>query len=202
MKSEMKMAVAGLLVMAAMQSCQLVTGAIDIAREVKGFPVEVKLNDGTLLAGEAKMPNGRTKTVTVKEADGTKHKLDSEDIAYLTAWSEKAPDSRFTLVYKGKRWMVPKSVGRYLAVFAQSGDFYIGKDGTMHVTGTQIHYYGFRPGEEEGTLIAHTDYSKKQARKSVTAYLSDDPDLCRAIEAKEIDPFDFDTICAEYNPGQ
>ena len=52
MKSEMKMAVAGLLVMAAMQSCQLVTGAIDIAREVKGFPVEVKLNDGTLLAGE------------------------------------------------------------------------------------------------------------------------------------------------------
>ena len=50
--------VLGLMALAGLQSCQLVAGAIEVAREVKDFPMEIKLHDGTVLAGEARMPNG------------------------------------------------------------------------------------------------------------------------------------------------
>ena len=53
--------VLGLMALAGLQSCQLVAGAIEVAREVKDFPMEIKLHDGTVLAGEARMPNGGTR---------------------------------------------------------------------------------------------------------------------------------------------
>ena len=46
-------------------SCQLITTAVDISRDVKGFPVLVTFEDGSTLTGEAKLPNGTTKKVTV-----------------------------------------------------------------------------------------------------------------------------------------
>ena len=64
--------VLGLMALAGLQSCQLVAGAIEVAREVKDFPMEIKLHDGTVLAGEARMPNGGTRDVNLKLADGTK----------------------------------------------------------------------------------------------------------------------------------
>lgn len=66
--------VLGLMALAGLQSCQLVAGAIEVAREVKDFPMEIKLHDGTVLAGEARMPNGGTRDVNLKLADGTKKK--------------------------------------------------------------------------------------------------------------------------------
>ena len=95
--------VLGLMALAGLQSCQLVAGAIEVAREVKDFPMEIKLHDGTVLAGEARMPNGGTRDVNLKLADGTKKEVESEDIAYLTAWNPKMPDSKFAMVYKDKK---------------------------------------------------------------------------------------------------
>ena len=60
--------VLGLMALAGLQSCQLVAGAIEVAREVKDFPMEIKLHDGTVLAGEARMPNGGTRDVNLKLA--------------------------------------------------------------------------------------------------------------------------------------
>lgn len=40
--------VLGLMALAGLQSCQLVAGAIEVAREVKDFPMEIKLHDGTM----------------------------------------------------------------------------------------------------------------------------------------------------------
>ena len=57
--------VLGLMALAGLQSCQLVAGAIEVAREVKDFPMEIKLHDGTVLAGEARMPNGGTRDVNL-----------------------------------------------------------------------------------------------------------------------------------------
>ena len=36
--------VLGLMALAGLQSCQLVAGAIEVAREVKDFPMEIKLH--------------------------------------------------------------------------------------------------------------------------------------------------------------
>ena len=80
--------------------------------------MEIKLHDGTVLAGEARMPNGGTRDVNLKLADGTKKEVESEDIAYLTAWNPKMPDSKFAMVYKDKKWMTPKAVGEHVAIFA------------------------------------------------------------------------------------
>ena len=130
--------VLGLMALAGLQSCQLVAGSIEVAREVKDFPMEIKLHDGTVLAGEARMPNGGTRDVNLKLADGTKKEVESEDIAYLTAWNPKMPDSKFAMVYKDKKWMTPKAVGEHVAIFAYAADFFVGKDGTMTVSGTSM----------------------------------------------------------------
>ena len=194
--------VLGLMALAGLQSCQLVAGAIEVAREVKDFPMEIKLHDGTVLAGEARMPNGGTRDVNLKLADGTKKEVESEDIAYLTAWNPKMPDSKFAMVYKDKKWMTPKAVGEHVAIFAYAADFFVGKDGTMTVSGTSISYIAFRPGEEEGTVVCSSDSSKKRARKSLMEYFADDPDLCTALDDGEIGPFDFERICEAYDPAK
>ena len=180
----------------------VVAGAIEVAREVKDFPMEIKLHDGTVLAGEARMPNGGTRDVNLKLADGTKKEVESEDIAYLTAWNPKMPDSKFAMVYKDKKWMTPKAVGEHVAIFAYAADFFVGKDGTMTVSGTSISYIAFRPGEEEGTVVCSSDSSKKRARKSLMEYFADDPDLCTALDDGEIGPFDFERICEAYDPAK
>ena len=194
--------VLGLMALAGLQSCQLVAGAIEVAREVKDFPMEIKLHDGTVLAGEARMPNGGTRDVNLKLADGTKKEVESEDIAYLTAWNPKMPDSKFAMVYKDKKWMTPKAVGEHVAIFAYAADFFVGKDGTMTVSGTSISYIAFRPGGEEGTVVCSSDSSKKRARKSLMEYFADDPDLCTALDDGEIGPFDFERICEAYDPAK
>lgn len=185
-----------------LSSCGIVSTAVEISRDVKKYPVEVVLNEGETLAGEAKLPNGRTKKVTVKGADGQKTKVKSADIERMTAWNAKAPDSRFVLVYQDKTWRTLKAVGRHIAIFSQSADYYINKNGVMTVKGDAIFYYGLRPGDAEATFIVRQGESTlaRAARKALIAYFSDDPDLCKAIENKEIGPYDFDRICEEYTP--
>ncbi|MCD8318494.1 MAG: hypothetical protein LUC45_06525 [Paraprevotella sp.] len=191
---------AGLIALFCIEACSIVTTAVDIKREVQKFPMEVKLTDGTLLAGTAKLPNARTKKVTLKEEDWTEHKVASAYIDYLTAWDEKNPDGSFMLVYKNKSWMVPKAVGKYLAFFAQSDDYWINKKGVMVLKGTRIIYYGFRAGEDESKSFFIEDGSTRSARKTLLENLSDDEELCKMIESQEIKPFDLDRICELYNP--
>lgn len=193
-----------LLVVCGMVSCQIVTGAIDVAREVKGFPVVVTLQDGTVVTGEAKLPNGGTKKVTVKGEDGERHKLQAEDILTLTAWNDKAPDMKYAMVFRDKHWLVPEAVGEHLMVFALAVDYFIEKDGDMVLKGEHFSFYGFRPGEETGTLLGTTHFanSNKLARKYLMEYLADDPEMCERIRDKDIEPFDYKRICEEYNPAK
>lgn len=108
-------------------SCQLITTAVDISRDVKGFPVLVTFEDGSTLTGEAKLPNGTTKKVTVTDSLGEKHKIKSEDIASLTAWNENAPDAKHILLYRERTWRALEAVGEHLIVLSQSADYYIAK---------------------------------------------------------------------------
>lgn len=185
-----------------LNSCGIVSTAVEISRDVKKYPMEIALHEGGTVTGEAKLPNGRTKKVTVKDENGNKTKLKSADIAQLTVWNAKAPDSRFVLVYQDKAWRTLKAVGRYIAIFSQSADYYINKNGVMTVKGNAISYYGLRPGDVEATFIVQQSEStlNRAARKALIAYFADDPDLCNAIENKEISPYDFDRICEEYVP--
>ncbi len=185
-----------------LNSCFIATTAVELSRDAKKYPVEVALHDGGTITGEAKLPNGRTKKVTVKDENGNKTNLKSADIARLTVWNAKAPDSRFVLVFQNKTWRTLKAVGQHIAIFSQSADYYINKNGVMTVKGNAISYYGLRPGDEEATFIVQQSESTlaRAARKALIAYFADDPDLCKAIENKEINPYDFDRICEEYVP--
>lgn len=185
---------------ALLTSCQLVTTAVDISREVKKYPVIVTFEDGSTLEGRAKLPNGPTKKVTVTDSLGEKHKIKSEDIASLTAWNDKAPDVKHMLFYREKTWRTLEAVGEHLIVLSQSGDYYIAKNGVMTIKGQYINFYGYRPGKEEGTWIGGKGYTKGSARKALLKYLADDPELCERIESKEIDPLDYETICSDYTP--
>ena len=142
-----------------LNSCGIVSTAVEISRDVKKYPMEIALHEGETLTGEAKLPNGRTKKVTVKDENGNKTKL-------------------------------------------KSADYYINKNGVMTVKGNAISYYGLRPGDVEATFIVQQSEStlNRAARKALIAYFADDPELCNAIENKEIGPYDFDRICEEYVP--
>lgn len=181
-------------------SCQLVTTAVDIARDVKKYPVIVTFEDGSTLTGEAQLPNGVTKKITVTDSLDKKHKIKSEDIAYLTAWNDKAPDTKHTFIYREKLWKTPEAMSEYLLVLTYGADYYIAKNGVMTIKGDKINFYGYRPGEEEGTWIGGKGYTKGSARKALLKYLDDDPELCKRIKDKEIDPLDYETICSEYKP--
>ena len=76
-------AILGCVGIALLASCQLVTTVVDVSREVKKYPVIVTFEDGSTLTGEAKLPNGATKKVTVTDSLDVKHKIKSEDIASL-----------------------------------------------------------------------------------------------------------------------
>lgn len=193
-------AILGCVGIALLASCQLVTTVVDVSREVKKYPVIVTFEDGSTLTGEAKLPNGATKKVTVTDSLDVKHKIKSEDIASLIAWNENAPDEKHVLFYREKTWRTLEEMGEHLMVLSQSDDYYIAKNGVMTIKGQYINFYGYRPGEEKGTWIGGRGYTKGSARRALLKYLADDPDLCERIENKEIDPLDYETICSEYKP--
>ena len=186
----------------AMASCQVVTTSIELSREVKRFPVVASLTDGTTVRGEAKLPNVGTKDVTIRDSPGQKREIDSEDIASLMAWNEQAPDAKHLFVYYDKLWMAVAGAGDHLMVFARSTDYYIDKGGTLTVKGAHFTYYAAKPGDTEPTLLFKGAPTKKKRRDFWIEYLADDPALCDKIAAEEIDPFDFDAICAEYKPTE
>ena len=191
-----------LVAAAGMASCGISTPTGDLMRDAKRFPVVVSLSDGTTVRGEARLPNVGTRDVTIRDSLGQKREIDSEDIASLMAWNEKAPDAKHLFVYYDKLWMAVAGAGDHLMVFARSTDYYIDKGGTLTVKGAHFTYYAAKPGDTEPTLLFKGAPTKKERRDFWIEYLADDPALCDKIAAEEIDPFDFDAICAEYKPTE
>ncbi len=192
---------AWLVAAAGMASCGVSTPTGDLVRDAKRFPVVVSLSDGTTVRGEARLPNVGTRDVTIRDSLGSKREIDSKDIASLTAWNKKAPDAKHVFVYYDKLWMAIVEVGDHLMVFARSTDYYIDKGGTLTVKGGHITYFAAKPGDTEPTLLFKGAPTKQKRINFWAEYLADDPALCEKMRGKEIDPDDFEAICAEYNPA-
>lgn len=196
-----------------MQACQLVcaaalcqscitTAIISARKNNKKFPMEITLNDGTKLTGEAKVPDGKTKSLTLREEDGTKHKLKSADIDFVESWNPKSDDTHFTMFYREKRRMVPRAAGENLMILSSSADFTMDKHGTMTVSGQSIVHYAVRRGDGEVTRIGGNGFTTRSARKALLDFLSDDPELCRMLEEKEVGHYDYEKLCELYKPAR
>lgn len=214
MKKLLAKIIFGALTLASASSCGIIGAALQIKNETKYEPASVLLADGTVLEGSAVLPNGSTAELKFKDAEGNKQKIQSSDVECLSVWKEGFEDKKFYFFYreylyythkkKGdmfrSMWMVPKASGEHLTVMAGAADYQFNNQGDLILVGETIPYYGFKDGYDYGTLINSAGWTGSSARKWAVDYLSDDPDLCQAISGKEIDPFDFDTICDEYNP--
>lgn len=183
-----------------LQSCQLIVDSIVYRKK---YPTEVKLTDGTLLVGRAKLPQAYTKKVAIEAEDGTKQKVKATDIASLTAANELNPEQPHRMMYlpkeQGKCWIALAKAGEHVVFFAGGRNYKVDKHGTMTVSGKAINYYAFRSGEEWPTWLTSTNTGWGN-RKRYQAYFADDPELCEAIAEKEIKPLDLERICKEYNP--
>lgn len=195
-------------------SCGVIDAALQIKNETKYEHASVLMADGTVLEGSAILPNGNTRTLHFKDSEGVKQKIGSSDIECLYIWKKGHEDNKYILVYKEylwcsnkkkgdvfrNAWMSPMAVGNHLVVMICAADYQFKANGDMLMIGDSLPYYGFKENVSYGIYMTAESSTKASARKSLTEFLSDDPDLCSDIESKAIDPFDFGTICDSYNP--
>ncbi len=198
-------------------SCGVAQAVLQIRNETKFECASVVLDDGTVLEGEAVLPNGYSESISFRTENGEKRKIPSSEIDFLTMWNKNHGDNKYVLVYRDaylgttkkkgdifkSRWMLPEATGPHLAVMAYADDFQFNAYGQMLLVGEQIRYYFFKENDSRGYNVASKGYanSVSLARSEIMDFLSDDPDLCKAIKEKRIEPFEFDIICETYSPG-
>lgn len=206
----------------ALDSCQVV----DMVKSgTTYYYTELMTNDDRLVTGEigglrsSNLPSAAA-VISIKTDEGKREKIKSEDIKYLTISRKGHPENQQTLLYmdwkipytrKGeqkykvrKNWQVLKDRGDNLMITAMGATYSLSKDGALVVTFSSnegIRYCMLRPGDDCPVYFGRSIYGDKAMREQMCEFLSDDPALCKKIESKEIDAFDFKTIVEQYNPS-
>lgn len=203
-------------------SCQIVELAIS---GTTYYDTEITTQDNQLIAGRiggqrsSNLPSG-SKTISIKTDEGRK-KIKSERIKYMTLARKNHPEKQQTLVYteckmpytkKGeqkfrtfKNWQILNSRGDNLLITAYGHTYSLAKDGALIITYSRdegIKYCIRRSNDDCPILIGRSISSRSYMRKQWQAYLSADPVLCKKIESKEIDAFDFAAIAEQYDPAR
>lgn len=179
------------------------------------------MKDGTEYAGRVKMPKCNTKKIRIKTENGEKMKLQNTDIALLGVWKKTHTDKCHYLVslpYVGNKlfstkkekiiapqWMAIRVVGDYVEFYCCSYNYSITRDGSLVITSVQngsIAFIARKKGDDKGRIIGFQGSGSKQWRTSLMNYLSDDPDLCKKLENKEIEPSDLQRIADLYHPQE
>ncbi|MDE6482660.1 MAG: hypothetical protein K2L01_02720 [Rikenellaceae bacterium] len=173
--------------------------------------VHVVLKNGDTFDGRIKLPDGwSTKPVKVTPDEGKARKFKPEEIAALVVWEKKHPDKQFvmrriTRPYYNKKgqwkrdnvqWMFVEAAGEHLTIYMGATMYEFNKrNGTL--VGLAQYNSGFssvgvKTGAEKGVYIGN--------KKSLMDFLSDDPTICRRLEANEISANDYQTIVDVYEP--
>lgn len=203
-----------------LSSCQI---AEVVIRGTTYYDTEITMKDGRLITGRiggqrSSQLASASKTISIKTDEG-RQKIKSEQIKYMKLARKGHPEKQQTLVFtkwkipytkKGKakelireNWQAVYSAGDHLIITACGHAFSIDKNGALIVSFSRdegIKYCILRAGDECPIYIGSSTYAKKSMRKVWMNYLSDDAELCRKIENKEIDSFNFDVIAEQYNP--
>ncbi|NPD90857.1 hypothetical protein [Xylanibacter muris] len=205
-----------MLIIPLINSCQIYSVIKDATDKEEG---RVVMKDGTEYTGRVKMPKCNTKKLSIKTTDGQKLKLKSTDIAVLGVWKKTHTDKCHYLVaypyvtnkmFSTKKekiispqWMALQAQGDYVEFYCCSYKYSIPKDGTLTITSVQngnILFIARKKGDENGRIIGYQGSGSKHWRTSLINYLSDDPELCRKLENKEIEPDKLQKIADLYNP--
>lgn len=204
--------------LAVLSSCGIINAAFTIKEETTFECASILLDDGTTLEGSVIMPHCYTEELSFKDAEGNKSKIPANTVNALKVWKEKYPDNVHILLYRDylywtkkngeevykSRWMVPEAVGEHLIITTFTSDYVMNADGDLLIRGEDFYYIAYRNGETIGHNLGYgykdNRNTRKQMKEAFLELLADDSDLCASIEAKEIEPNDFDTICAEYRP--
>ena len=181
-----------------------------IREESRLEQVRVYLADGSIIEGKAKLPDLQDKTIRiVAEGKGRKH-IKADKIKALAFRRENTEGRRDIFLYSkykkadmvlGPFWMKLEGSGPHLSVMAYADDFQFNACGHMLLVGEQIRYYFFKGNDGRGYNVASKGYANSVplARSEIMDFLSDDSDLCKAIEEKRIEPFEFDVICETFS---
>lgn len=179
----------------------------------------IVMKDGTEYVGRVKMPKCNTKNISIKTAGGEKLKLRNTDIAVLGVWKKTHTDMCHYLVsypyvtnkmFSTKKektvapqWMAVQAQGDNVEFYCCSYKYSIQSSGTLTITSVQngsIVFVGRKKGEEKGRVIGYQGSGTKHWRTSLFNFLSDDPELCRKLENKEIEPDNLKQIADLYTP--
>lgn len=173
--------------------------------------VHVVLKNGETFDGRIKLPDGwSTKPVKVAPDEGKSRKFRPEEIAALVVWEKRHPDKQFimrriTRPYYNKKgqwkrdnvqWMFVEAAGEHLTIYMGATSYEFNRrNGTL--IGLAQYNSGFssvgvKTGAEKGVYIGN--------KKALIEFLSDDPTICRRLEANEIDAKDYQTIVDVYEP--
>ena len=173
--------------------------------------VNVILKNGETFDGKTKLPGGwYTKPIKVTPDEGKTRKFKPEEIEALVVWEKKHPDKQFVMrritrpYYNRKgqwkhdnvQWMFAQAVGKHLTIYMGAPMYEFNRrNGTL--VGLAQYNNGFssvgvKTGAEKGVFIGN--------KKSLMEFLSDDPTICRRLEANEIDSNDYQTIVDVYEP--
>ena len=81
-------------------SCGVAQAVLQIRNETKFECASVVLDDGTVLEGEAVLPNGYSESISFRTENGEKRKIPSSEIDFLTMWNKNHGDNKYVLVYR------------------------------------------------------------------------------------------------------
>ena len=143
----------------------------------------VVTKDNQTYIGIAPLPKITTKKIKMKTEDGQQVEINSEDIAYITAWHQKqSPENSWKLIYtpykeyksaKGEdgnmdmkitdkhRWMACVSNGNDISLYFEHMQYNLNKKGEISGKSTgsgmapSTWYYVMREGEDMPTRIAY-----------------------------------------------
>ncbi len=101
--------------------------------------------------------------------------------------------------------MAIRADGDYVEFYCCSYNYSITRDGSLVITSVQngsIVFIARKKGDDKGRVIGFQGSGSKHWRTSLMNYLSDDPDLCKKLENKEIEPSDLQRIADLYHPQE
>lgn len=205
-----------LLAVPLLSSCQIYSLIRDVTDKEDG---RVVMKDGTEYVGRVKMPKCNTKRIRIKTVGGEKLKLQNSDIAVLGVWKKSHTDKCHYLVswpyvthkmFSTKKeksiapqWMALQAQGDHVEFYCCSYKYSITRDGSLVITSVQngsIIFIARKNGDDRGRIIGYQGSGSKHWRTSLMNYLSDDPDLCKKLENKEIGPSNLQQIADLYHP--
>lgn len=170
----------------------------------------VVMSDGTKLSGKTRLPDWRSRPFTLSTPDGRRLRL-HPDSTGMVAFSRDGRQAGvfISAAYKDfggslqpPAWMLCLGSGPHLRIAVVAASWHYDRRGRLvpvSFADGDAYIIGLKGGGE-GKCLATYGRPAAVVGRALRSFLSDDPQLCRAIGDGEVDALDFGEICRRYEP--